>query len=459
MVKDKQFYKSLLRIAAPAAFQGFISLIVVQVDNIMVSSLGDTIFAAVGQVNSATAFFMAAIGGLTGGSSVLISQYWGKKDHARIADVFAILTRLGVALAIPAITAVWLFPRGLLGALVKSEDIIQAGIPYLKLVSLSYLPLALSTAFIGMLRSVEVVAITLYTTATALFVNIGLNYILIFGKLGFPAMGVSGAAIATIISRLVEFVIVWWYAFRKQKKLAIKPRDLLRADRLLWKDYGRYGLPVAATDLLWAGVGLCKTMIIGSLGQTFISAMMITTGLMELGRVFSSSLTVGACVIIGMSVGKESVKSGMGVSDYRQTREYSRTIQILFACVGFFIALAVFVFRVPYAFGLFPEVSRQAREMAIGFLAIGAATLLGTTYHASCFVGIMRGAGDSRFVMFVDLICGWLIVLPLAYTAAFVWKAPPHIVFLMLYIDQCFKWVIAVLRLRGTKWIRNVTRE
>jgi len=457
MVRDKQFYRSLLRIAAPAALQGFISILVVQADNIMVSSLGDTVFAAVGQVNSATAFFMAAVGGLTGGSSVLISQYWGRKDHSRIADVFAILTQLCLALGILAISLVWLSPRGILGSLVKSEDIIEAGLPYLKLVCLSYLPLALSTALIGMLRSVQVVAVALYTTTAALFVNIGLNYVFIFGKLGFPAMGASGAAIATVISRVVEFLIVWWYAFYKQKNLDIKPRQLLRADRLLWKDYGRYGVPVGITDFLWAGVGLGKTIMIGTMGQTFISAMMITGGLMELGRVFSSSLTIGACVLIGMSVGVESQRAASG--EYKQTREYSKTIQILFAGTGVLIALAVFSFRYPYAYGLYPSVSPEARAMAVRFLVIGAATLLGTTYHASCSVGIMRGAGDSRFVMIVDLICGWLIVLPLTYLSIFVWHASPQIIFLMLYIDQCFKWIIAYYRLRGNKWIRNVTRE
>ncbi|MDR2504577.1 MAG: MATE family efflux transporter [Oscillospiraceae bacterium] len=450
MVKDKQFYKSLARIAAPAAFQGFISILNVQIDNIMVSSLGDTVFSAVGQVNSATAFFIAVIGGLVGGSSVLVSQYWGRKNTKAICSVFAIVSQLCLALAAVMVSLVWVFPRGVLSALTDKADIIEAAMPYLKLVSLSYLPLAISTAFIGMLRCVEVVAVSLYTSVAALFINIGLNYLLIFGKFGFPAMGVQGAAIATICSRAAELLVIYWYAFHKQKNLPIKPRDLLAADGVLWRDYGRYGLPVGITDTLWALVGLCKTMIIGRLSASFISAMMITTGLMELGRVFSSSLTVGACVLIGKSVGE---------GDLRKTRRYSDTIQILFVGVGLLIASSVFLLRNIYPTVLFPDVSQEARALSRQFLAIGAATLIGTTYHASCFVGINRGAGDSRFVMFVDFIAGWLIVLPLSYLSVFVWHSPLPITFLMLYIDQCFKWIIAFLRLRGDKWIRNVTRS
>ena len=449
MLKDKSFYRSMLRIAAPAAFQGFISLLVVQADNIMVGTLGDTVLSGVAMSNSATAFFTAAVGGLTSGSSVLISQYWGKKDTGRIRSVFAIVSAMCMVVALLAVIGIWCAPRFLLGRFTDVAAILDAGEPYFRLISLSYIPFALSTAMIGMLRSVEVVAVTLYTTVAALVVNISLNYILIFGKLGFPVMGVRGAAVATIISRSVELVIVWWYAFHKQKNLPIKPRDLLSAERVLWLDYIRYGLPVGLTDLQWAFVGVFKAAIIGHLGATMITANTVASGLMELGRVFSSSLTVGACVMIGMSV---------GAKDYKRTREYSNTIQIMFVGVGLCIAGSVFLLRGPYT-SLYRDISPAAHALALRFLAIGAVTLIGTTYHASCFVGINRGAGDSRFVMIVDTICGWLVVLPLSYLAAFVWHMPLPAVFLCLYIDQCFKWIVAFLRLRGDKWIVNVTRD
>lgn len=449
MVRDKGFYKTLARIAAPAAFQGFISLLVVQVDNMMVATLGDAALNGVAMSNAATAFFTAIIAGMTSGSSVLISQYWGKKDLTRIRSVYAIVAQIVFTLALVAVAVIITIPSGIVGVFTNAASAIDVGATYIRLVCLSYIPFALSTAIIGMLRGVEVVGITMYTTIAALIINISLNYALIFGRFGFPALGVTGAAIATIISRIVELAIVWWYLFHKQKNLPIKPKHLLRGERLLWIDYLKYGLPVGLTDMQWAFVGLFKTAIIGRLGMTMITANTIATGLMELGRVFSSSLTVGACVMIGMTVGQK---------DYKKTRKYSNTIQILFVCVGLCIAASVFFFRAPYA-SLYKAVSPEARELSLTFMWIGALTLIGTTYHASCFVGINRGAGDTKFVMMVDTICGWVVVLPTSYIAAFVVKAPLPVVFLCLYIDQCFKWIVAFIRLRGDKWIRNVTRD
>ncbi|MDR1262710.1 MAG: MATE family efflux transporter [Oscillospiraceae bacterium] len=449
MVRDKSFYQTLIRLALPAAVQGFISLLVNQADTVMVSSLGDATLAGVAQANSATAFFTAAISGMVSGSSVLIAQYWGRKDERRIRSIFAMVSMLCMAISVAVFAAIQIWPRWLLGRFTDIPGVLDAGLPYFRLVAVSYLPFALSTALIGMLRSVEVVSVTLYTTAVALLTNVGLNYVLIFGKLGLPAMGVTGAALATVISRCVELCIVWWYLFFKQKKIRFIPADLLRGDGVLWSDYVKYGMPVGLGDIQWALVGVGKAAIIGRLGSTMIAANTITTGLMELGRVFSSSLTIGACVMIGMTV---------GAKDYKKTREYSNTIQILFVCVGCVMALMVFLLRGPYA-SLYGNISDEARRLANTLIPIGALTLIGTTYHASCFIGINRGAGDSRFVFIVDLLCGWLVVLPLSALAAFVWRWPLPMVFLCIYIDQCFKWIIAFFRLRGNKWIRNVTRE
>ena len=188
--------------------------------------------------------------------------------------------------------------------------------------------------------------------------------------------------------------------------------------------------------------------IIGYLGQEMMSAINITDTMLNLGTMFTFALAGGACVLVGKAVGK---------GDYEQARRYSKTIQALFACVGVVMATVVFLLRRPFV-SLYGQ-QESVVALATKLIAIGAATLLGTTYHASCFVGINRGAGDSRFVMTVDLICGWLVVLPLTFLAAFVFKLPLPLVYLCTRIDQCFKWIIAFFRLRGNKWMKNVTRS
>ncbi|MCL1796698.1 MAG: MATE family efflux transporter [Clostridia bacterium] len=448
MVRERAFYRTIFTLALPTALQGLVSFIVVLADNVMVTTLGDTVYAGIAQSNGVTALFVAIISGLTGGSTVLVSQYWGRKDEVRIRRIFAIVLMICISVAILFVTVLQLWPRAVLSLLTSDPAILNAAAPYMSLVAWSYLPLAMTMALTGMLRSVEIVKMTLYATIVSLFSNVSLNYILIFGKLGLPAMGARGAALATVLARAIELGVVWFYAFTVQKKFSIKPRDLLRGNKVLLIDYLRHGLPVGIVDAQWALVGFGKAAIIGGLGEKMIAANSIAESLMGLGMIFSSSLAGGACVVIGKTV---------GAREYDKTRAYSKTIQLMFLLIGIVMGVTVFLTRAVYA-SLY-GVSSGVRDLASKMVAIAALSLVGTTYHASCFVGINRGAGDNRFVMTVDMICGWLIVLPVAYITAFVLHVPLEYMFLMLRVDQLFKWVIAFTRLRGNRWIRNVTRE
>lgn len=449
MVRERSFYRTIFRLALPAAFQGLVSFLVILADNMMVASLGeDAIYAGVAQANGVTALFMAVVGGLAGGSSVLISQYFGKRDEERIRRIFAIVSAICLSVAVAFVLVMTIVPRFALSLLMSDVNLIEAALPYIRIICFAYIPMALSVALSAMLRSVEIVAVTLYATILSLFTNIGLNYIFIFGKLGFPAMGVRGAALATVASYSLELALILIYALRIQKRFVIRASDFFRGDRLLFRDYIRYGLPVGIVDAQWALVGFLKNAIIGNLGAAMIAANSIASSLMQLGMIFTSSLAGGACVVIGKTV---------GAGDYEKTRAYSKTIQLMFLMIGVCMSLCVFLVRVPFA-SLY-RISQDTRDLASRMIAIAAISLVGTTYHASCFVGINRGAGDSRFVMAVDMVCGWLIVLPISYVAAFVLNLPLEWMFLMLRIDQLFKWIIAFFRLRGNKWIRNVTRD
>ena len=340
----------------------------------------------------------------------------------------------------------------MVGIVIKGEETeaVALALEYFAIVCFTYLPFAITTALIGMLRSIEIVRITLVTTVIALFVNIGLNYVLIFGRLGLPAMGVRGAALATLITRIVEMIVVCVYVFAVQKQLEFRPKDLLRVDGTLARDYMRYGLPVGLTDMQWALIGMIKSAIIGQMGAAFMAANNIASSMANLGTMFTFALAGGACVMVGKAVGK---------GDYDLARAYSKTIQIMFFIIGLVMAALVFALREPFTRLYGSSADPEVYGLSVAMIAILSVTLIGTSYHASCFVGINRGAGDSRFVAMVDMICGWLVVLPATLLAAFVFHAPLPIVFLCTRIDQCFKWLIAFIRLRGDKWIRNVTRE
>ena len=454
VIRDREFYKTIFRISLPAAFQALVSFLVVVADDIMVSKLsgGASAQAAVTQVNSLTAFYTATLTGLVSGSSVLIAQYWGKRDMMRIRKVFSIVFWICITTALVFTFFARLFPGAVTGLVISAKETQVSGLAreYLRIACLTFLPYAVTTSLIGMLRSIEVVKITLVTTVVALALNISLNALLIFGLCGFPALGVSGAAIATLITRIVEMAMVVAYTFCIQKQLAIKPKNLLEIDRTLARDYARYGLPVGLTDMQWSLIGILKSAIIGQMGVAFMAANSIASSMANLGTMFTFALAGGACVVVGKAVGK---------GDYDAAREYSKTIQLMFLMIGIAMAALVFALRVPFTRLYGSAKDPEVYSLATTMIAILAFTLIGTSYHASCFIGINRGAGDSRFVAMVDSICGWLIVIPATALCAFVFKAPLPVVFLATRVDQCFKWVIAMLRLRGDKWIRNVTRE
>lgn len=453
MIRDREFYKTIFRISLPAAFQALVSFLVVVADDVMVSYLPNKVAAqaAVSQVNSITAFYTATMTGLVSGSAVLIAQYWGKKDMARIRRIFSLVLWFCVLVALAFVAVARILPEPILRLVINGGETETLGLArqYFAIACWTYIPFAVTTALIGMLRSIEVVRITLATTVASLFVNIGLNYVLIFGHLGFPALGVRGAAIATLLTRVVELAIVWTYTFHIQKQLDIRPSELMRVDRTLSRDYVHYGLPVGLTDMQWALIGMLKAAIIGQMGATFVAANNIANSMANLGTMFTFALAGGACVMVGKAVGK---------GDYDAARAYSKTIQIMFFLIGLVMAGLVFLLREPFTRIYGTSADPEVFELSTVMIAILAVTLVGTSYHASCFVGINRGAGDSRFVALVDMICGWLVVLPATLLAAFVFHWPLPVVFLCTRIDQCFKWIIAFFRLRGNKWIRNITR-
>ena len=453
MIRDREFYKTIFRISLPAAFQALVSFLVVVADDVMVSYLPNKVAAqaAVSQVNSITAFYTATMTGLVSGSAVLIAQYWGKKDMARIRRIFSLVLWFCVLVALAFVAVARILPEPILRLVINGGETETLGLArqYFAIACWTYIPFAVTTALIGMLRSIEVVRITLVTTVASLFVNIGLNYVLIFGHLGFPALGVRGAAIATLLTRVLELAIVWTYTFHIQKQLDIRPSELMRVDRTLSRDYVHYGLPVGLTDMQWALIGMLKAAIIGQMGATFVAANNIANSMANLGTMFTFALAGGACVMVGKAVGK---------GDYDAARAYSKTIQIMFFLIGLVMAGLVFLLREPFTRIYGTSADPEVFELSTVMIAILAVTLVGTSYHASCFVGINRGAGDSRFVALVDMICGWLVVLPATLLAAFVFHWPLPVVFLCTRIDQCFKWIIAFFRLRGNKWIRNITR-
>ncbi|MDL2287165.1 MATE family efflux transporter [Eubacteriales bacterium OttesenSCG-928-G02] len=454
MVKDKKFYKTILVIALPAAFQAFISLAVNLLDNVMIGNIGGTAgelgFAALVPANQITTLLNFLIKGLAGGAAVLISQYWGKGDKERIRTLFSVVIKFSAAVVLVIAAVVFIFPSQVLSIFTDKENLIKLASEYIRLISITYVFAAVTDIIISMFRCVENIKISLAVPISSLVINFIFNNLFIYGSasLNIPAMGIKGAAYATIIARLVEFSIICCYTFKIDKKIKLRLKHIFTWDRLMFKDFIKFGIPITIGDMQWGIIGAIKTSFVGRMPIEMMNANNIADMCVQLVMLFSNGLASGACVVIGKSVGEKN---------YEQTRKYSNTIQIMFAIMSVIFASSLFA-----AHDLFPklyDMSSEIKEMAGDFIAIAALTLFGSLYHVGCFVGINRGAGDGKFVMKVDMICGWLVVLPSVYIAHFVLGLSPAWVFFATRIDQSFKWLIAFIRLRGNRWIRNVTRE
>lgn len=443
--ENAAFWKTLLVVAIPAALQGIIALSVNMLDNIMVGSLGDISLAAVSLGNQFSIVMNFILNGIGGGAAVLISQYRGRGELNKVRGSFSVLMQFACLLAAILTAFVFLFPQTAMHIFTNDAQTIAIGAEYVRIVSLSFILFAISNTLVILFRWSEITKIGIAVSILSLFVNLICNYVLIFGKLWFPALGVKGAAIATVIARIAELLAVLFYTFVFEKRLRLRLKDFCRIEREIWKDYLQFGLPVTFGDIQWGFVGMVKSMLIGHMGVTMTAANAIADVVLQLAQLFTSGLANGAAVIIGKSV---------GAGDFAHTRRLSVRIQILFAAVGVTVASAVILTRsIPPTFY---NCSEQVKQLAQTFLLIGGFTHIGTCYHAACFTGINRGAGDGKFVMRVDMVCGWLIVIPLLYLTGFVFRMPLPVVYLASRFDQCFKWIIAFFRLRGDRWIHRI---
>ncbi len=445
---DKRFYKSLLIIALPAAFQTLIRTSVSLLDNVMVGSLGDLALSSTALGNQFTILLSFLVGGISGGSSVLISQYLGKNDMVKVKSIFVTVLQFTIVLVAIIMSAAFFFPQVIMGFFTSDQQMIVEGAKYLKIASLAYVIYAVTDIVIAMLRCNKIVKIGFIVSITSFVCNLVFNYIFIFGNFGAPRMGIQGAAFATVLSRVFECAFAVCYLLIKEKRLSIKIRDFFTFSMQSFKEFVKNGVPVVIGDVQWGLVTTVKSALIGHLGVQMVAANSIADMALMLTMIFTNGLSVGATVVIGETV---------GAKDYKLTRKYSNRIQVLFAFFG--VVLCLFVISIRGFVPSFYNVSDEVASLVTTFLLIGGFTTMGTCYHAACFVGINRGAGDGKFVMFVDMICGWLIVIPLVYVVGFVLKLPLPFVFLAARFDQCFKWIIAFLRLRGNRWIKNVTTQ
>ena len=340
------------------------------------------------------------------------------------------------------------FPQQVLFLLSDETAIVQTGAVYLRIMGFSYVIFAATNLLIALMRSVESVRIGFAVSLVALVVNIFLNYCLIFGNLGFPELGVKGAAYATVISRVAELLTAFVYVLCIDKKLKLRLKDFFSVEKVYMHDYIKTGVPIIMSGSSWGIAMTVQTAIIGRLGEAAIGANAIAAPIYQVISVLYSSSSNAAGVLIGKTVGE---------GDVPRVKQYSKKLQIMFVAIGL-ISCGILLASKNVILSFY-DVSAETAALANTFLIILSITVIGSSYEAPCLCGIVSGGGDTQFVLKNDLIFMWGMVLPLSFLSAFVFQWPIPVTFFLLKSDQITKCAVAVAKVNRYKWIRQLTHE
>lgn len=444
---DRYFYKTFFSLFAVVALQSLIVFSVNLADSIMLGSYSETAMSGVSLANQIQFLLQCLVNGVSNGLVVIASQYWGKQQTEPIRKVYAAALWAGVLISGTLAAAVLIAPTAVLGILSNEAAIVEAGAEYIRIMGWTYLIFAVSNLLIALMRSVESVKIGFITSLLALVVNISLNYLLIFGKAGFPEMGAVGAAWATFAARVVELIAVAVYVFFMDKKVRLKLADALRLEKDYVRDFIKAGLPLIGSGGSWGVAMSVQTAIIGRLGAAAIGANAIAAPVFQVVAVLYGSSGTASSVLIGKTVGEDDVP---------RVKRYTKKLQIMYLIIGVFSAGLLLALK-SSILGLY-SVTEETRALAAAFINILAVTVIGSAYEAPCLVGIVSGGGDTRFVLFNDLIFMWGLVLPMSFLSAFVFHWPIPVTFFILKADQIAKCFVAVVKVNRFRWIRRLTR-
>ncbi len=447
--RDRGFYRSFFTLTLTIALQNLVTFSVNLADNVMIGAYSETALAGVALVNQIQFLLQMIVGGACEAVVILASRAWGRRDLAPVPSVTGVGLRfsLGVAAAIFAVS--FFAPVWTLTLFTNDAAVIASGAEYLKLVCFSYFFYAAGAVLLAALRSVETVRIGFTVSVFSLVVNVALNWVLIFGRLGAPAMGVRGAAVATLAARIVELAVVIVYCAAIDKKLRLRVTALLRrGERGTAGAFFRVGWPMMLSGATWGIAMGMQSSILGHLGQSAVSANSIATTLFQIVSVVAYGSANGTSVLIGKTIGEGRMDD---------VRTYAKTVQVLYLGIGLLTGLVIFLLKEPML--RFYELTDETMAMARQFITVLAVTSVGTAYQMPSLCGIVRGGGQTDFVLYNDLIFMWLIVLPASALAAFVWKLAPVVVFAALKSDQILKCFVAVVKVNRFTWIRPVAGD
>lgn len=444
MTRDRHFYRTFWAIFWPLVLQNIINLSVNVADNLMLGAYSEAALAGASSVNQLQFILQCLVGGVTGGLTVLGSQYWGQRRIEPIKKLSSIAFWVSVAFAALIFGACVVAPRSVVRIFIEDAEVIDEGLKYLAVLKYSYILFAVTNVLLGSLSCVETVRVSFWVSLMTLIVNVILNLMLI------PAYGSAGAAWATLASRIVAMIYVLIYVAVADKKLSLRLRDLASFDKTLSIDFIKVSAPVVAISGMWGFSNALTAIILGhmEMSKAIVAANSAAYTLYNLFKAGSQGAANAAGIIMAKTV---------GAGEYGKVKEYSRTLQIIFIFIGLVAAFLLFITK-DLVLSMY-ELSPEAMKFAHQFMLVLCVCTIGMSYQMPTITGIIRGGGDTRFGMYNDLVSIWCIVLPVSALAAYVFKWPPVAVVACLNSDQIFKCGAAAFRCNRYRWVKKLTRD
>ncbi|MBU5317880.1 MATE family efflux transporter [Clostridium bornimense] len=447
MNDTKNFYRMVFALVIPIALQNLINVAVTSVDVIMLGKLSETVLSASSLAGQIQYIMTLIFFGITSGAAVLTAQYWGKKDIDTIEKVLGISLRFSLIVSIAFTIITFFFPQALMHIFSSEKEVILEGAKYLRIVCFSYIFSSITMIYLNIMRSVEKVKIATFVYFTSLIINTIFNYIFIFGKFGFPALGIRGAALATTIARITELIIILIYAYKYNHIVKFKFKYIFKTDKLLFNDFLKFSIPVTINELMWGLGTSMNSAIIGHLGSQAAAANSIAQVTRQLATVVAFGISTATAIILGKAIGENKLE---------EAKSYGKRFVKLSIATGLLGALIILIVR-PIAMNTM-NLSPIAEGYLSAMMFVMSYFVVCQSYNTTMVVGVFRAGGDTKFGLLIDVTTMWGCSILFGALSAFVFNLNVTIVYMILMCDEVIKIFLTTYRFRSYIWLKNITR-
>ena len=443
----RDFYKKIFLITLPIVIQNLLDAAVNSVDVLMLNYVGQSAISASSLAAQYSNIVYILFFGMASGLTMMAAQYWGKKDVDTIEKIEGISLRYSVIISALVSILCIAIPEKMMFIFTDDAELISLGADYLRIVGFGFIAWSISTTYMATLRSVGRVAIVTALEASALILNVLLNAVFIFGLFGAPILGLKGVALATVLSRLIQLVLcIVVSLFSKDVKLCVKPA--FERHKELHRDFLHMAVPAIMNDVIWQLAFSVYSVIYGHLGTDVVAANSIVSVVRNLGCVLCWAIGSATGIILGPVLGRGEIEVAK-----RQSRILFR-LSAYAGVLGGIVILALTPFTVQVA-----DISELSKEYLRFMLLVNSVYIMGTAVNTTLIVGVFRSGGDSKWGFWCDTIDMWVYAVPLGLLAAFVFKLPVKVVYILLCTDEFVKWPAVFKHFFSYKWAKNITRE